>query len=121
MSYDPNKRRGRVVGCPGLWWRMRAIGTVVYELKVSRDGVQTSELACGEDGFPIENAEAAVERYRQLKQGGIGGRLPQLGQPWTALDQIGVSFEKLIEELGPDEALAATKRRLERLYEKALK
>ena len=32
----PTPRRGRVEGCPGLWWRRRADGVTVYEIKLRR-------------------------------------------------------------------------------------
>jgi integrase len=34
-----SKRRGRVDGCPGLWWRRRADGSIVFEIKLRQNGV----------------------------------------------------------------------------------
>ena len=32
-------RRGRVEGCPGLWWRRRADGSSAYEIKLRQNGI----------------------------------------------------------------------------------
>ncbi len=40
---DRSKRRGRVDACPGLWWRRRADGSLVFEIKLRQAGVLLSK------------------------------------------------------------------------------
>jgi integrase len=40
---EGSKRRGRVEGCPGLWWRRRVDGTIAYEIKLRQNRVLHSK------------------------------------------------------------------------------
>ena len=64
------QRRGRVEGCPGLWWRRRADGSIVYEIKLRQPGVLGSDTlpegtseTSGKNG--MEEGEREARRGRQ--------------------------------------------------------
>ena len=78
-------RRGRVEGCPGLWWRRRADGSSAYEIKLRQNGILGSHTLPEATGDTLELLNAC----RVL----LGSALPTIERRGITL--IGITFSNL--------------------------
>src|SRR5262249_53050366 len=67
--YDVHNRRRRLheKRYPGLWWRMRRDGSVVYELKLKHEKRDGSETLRDAHGLEIGDEKTAIARYLELR------------------------------------------------------
>lgn len=97
--YDRTKRRGRVDAekYPGLWWRRRADGTIVWELKLSQNNVDTSRMVCYPNTqVPVKTEKEAITGWKKATAERDEGGTPLAGGS-TTLDEIAARFFKDLE------------------------
>ena len=92
--YDRTKRRDRVDAdkYPGLWWRLRADGSIVWELKLSQNNVDTSRtIYYPKTQTPVKTEKEAITAWKKATASRDEGGTPLAGGT-TTLDEIAARF-----------------------------